>query len=144
MSSSSENKDLSSIGEYCSFKTCQRLDFLPIKCTLCHLIFCKEHFSLTNHNCPSSEELNKQNLLNNSNLTPINFHKCTFEDCKQKEMVQVVCEFCKLNFCMKHRLQVDHKCAKLETLANLDSGKKQIKQEFKFEVKQNVSEKTLL
>ncbi|CAF0895075.1 unnamed protein product [Brachionus calyciflorus] len=138
--SSSSDKDLSNIGKHCSFELCNRLDFLPIKCDLCHLNFCKEHFTFINHKCSKYDEKNERNVSNMANLAPINFYICTFEDCKQREMVEVICEFCNIRVCMKHRLQIDHKCSKLQ--ANLVDSKPKIeKQEFKFEVKQNVSEK---
>lgn len=139
MSDSNEN-DITTIGQHCSFEACNRLDFLPVKCELCRLNYCKEHYSFISHKCIKYEEKNEQNLTKVSNSSRINFYDCTFEDCRQREMVEVVCEFCAKRFCMKHRLQIDHKCSKLES--NLtDLKPKEAKKEFKFEVKQNVSEK---
>lgn len=31
------------LGEHCSYPSCKRLDFLPLYCDHCRLIFCKEH-----------------------------------------------------------------------------------------------------
>lgn len=36
--------ELEDLGNHCSFESCNRLDFLPIKCDLCRGIFCKEHY----------------------------------------------------------------------------------------------------
>ncbi|RNA33684.1 AN1-type zinc finger 1 [Brachionus plicatilis] len=138
--SDSNSKDVSTIGKHCSFESCNRLDFLPVKCELCHFNYCKEHYSFESHQCAKYEEKNKQNLTKVAGSSRIKFYDCTFEECKQKEMVQVICEFCDKRLCMKHRLQIDHKCPKLDS--NLvDLRPKEAKKEFKFEMKQNVSEK---
>ncbi|XP_076000387.1 AN1-type zinc finger protein 2A isoform X2 [Genypterus blacodes] len=42
------------LGEHCSEKTCQRLDFLPMRCDACQEIFCKDHITYANHKCTSS------------------------------------------------------------------------------------------
>ncbi|KAK9891560.1 hypothetical protein WA026_015521 [Henosepilachna vigintioctopunctata] len=39
-------------------------------------------------------------------------NRCSFKHCKAKEMVPIVCNDCKKNFCLKHRLQVDHQCSR--------------------------------
>jgi hypothetical protein len=145
--SNSNEKDLSSIGQHCSFQSCNRLDFLPVKCEFCFQKFCKEHSSVTGHTCSKYEELNQQKLEKARKiLQPIQFYKCVFQDCEQREMVQVLCDFCMLNFCLKHRLPVDHKCAvKNEPIKSessfIDKSKELNKPEFKFEMKKNVSEK---
>ena len=65
-------------------------------------------------------------------------------------MVAVICDYCKLNYCMKHRLpEIDHKCQVFkkrqeEEQANnllIKNKKLEAQKEFKFEMKQNVSEK---
>ncbi|XP_033327446.1 AN1-type zinc finger protein 2A [Megalopta genalis] len=42
------------LGEHCSENSCNRLDFLPLKCDACSAIFCTKHISYTNHSCPSA------------------------------------------------------------------------------------------
>ncbi|VVC99696.1 unnamed protein product [Leptidea sinapis] len=42
------------IGKNCCYKSCNKLDFLPMKCDACREVFCSEHFTYTNHNCPAS------------------------------------------------------------------------------------------
>ncbi|XP_053979105.1 AN1-type zinc finger protein 2A [Hylaeus anthracinus] len=42
------------LGEHCSENSCNRLDFLPLKCDACSEIFCTEHISYINHSCPSA------------------------------------------------------------------------------------------
>ncbi|CAH1104236.1 unnamed protein product [Psylliodes chrysocephalus] len=45
--------DISTLGKYCAKITCNRVDFAPIKCNLCKLDFCREHYRESRHNCPS-------------------------------------------------------------------------------------------
>lgn len=42
------------LGEHCSEETCNRLQFLPLKCDACEAIFCTDHISYTGHSCPSA------------------------------------------------------------------------------------------
>lgn len=37
-------------------------------------------------------------------------NRCSFQGCKAKEMVPVICKDCNQNYCLKHRFQNDHKC----------------------------------
>nr|XP_044603038.1 AN1-type zinc finger protein 2A isoform X2 [Equus asinus] len=39
------------LGKHCSEKTCNQLDFLPLKCDACKQDFCKDHFTYTAHKC---------------------------------------------------------------------------------------------
>ncbi|XP_006618044.1 AN1-type zinc finger protein 2A-like [Apis dorsata] len=48
------------LGKHCSENSCNRLDFLPLKCDACSIIFCSEHISYNNHNCPSAYKKNIQ------------------------------------------------------------------------------------
>ena len=42
------------LGEHCSEQTCNRLDFLPLRCDACEAIFCTDHISYMGHSCPSA------------------------------------------------------------------------------------------
>ncbi|XP_072945636.1 AN1-type zinc finger protein 2A-like [Epargyreus clarus] len=42
------------IGKNCSYTSCNKLDFLPMKCDACKEVFCSDHFSYTNHECKES------------------------------------------------------------------------------------------
>ncbi|XP_035828414.1 AN1-type zinc finger protein 2A isoform X2 [Aplysia californica] len=37
-------------------------------------------------------------------------NRCSKKGCKQKELVPVKCETCRLNFCLRHRHELDHNC----------------------------------
>lgn len=138
MAESSE-KDVASIGQHCSFQSCNLLDFLPIKCDLCLLTFCKEHAFITSHNCVKFND----RVVTDAGKNPLQYYECKFESCDQKELVAIECEFCKLNFCLKHRLPVDHVCSiKHEPIkSDKQSNTGEKKPEFKFEMKKEVSEK---
>jgi hypothetical protein len=146
---SESTKEVQNIGEHCSYNECNRLDFLPIRCQYCLLFFCKDHSSFTSHGCNKFTETNKKN--ESVCLKPFEFFKCSLAECsaQNKEIVEVICDYCKLNYCMKHRLPVDHSCAaklKLDDevekqAVQKEEQKQSQKKEFKFEMKQNVSEK---
>lgn len=39
------------LGTHCTYSSCNDLDFLPIRCTHCSLIFCRHHSSPPAHSC---------------------------------------------------------------------------------------------
>ncbi|XP_049878533.1 AN1-type zinc finger protein 2A-like [Pectinophora gossypiella] len=41
------------IGKNCSYKSCNKLDFLPMKCDACREVFCSDHFAYLKHECPA-------------------------------------------------------------------------------------------
>ncbi|XP_050355711.1 AN1-type zinc finger protein 2A-like [Nymphalis io] len=41
------------IGKNCSYKSCNKLDFLPMKCDACKDVYCSDHFTYIKHECPS-------------------------------------------------------------------------------------------
>lgn len=43
-------------------------------------------------------------------LLQIFTNKCSKGGCKQKEMIRVTCDQCRLNYCLKHRHPLDHEC----------------------------------
>ncbi|CAB0011171.1 unnamed protein product, partial [Nesidiocoris tenuis] len=43
-------------GENCSAPECKTLDFLPVSCSHCGLIFCKTHFSPLAHQCKKAPD----------------------------------------------------------------------------------------
>jgi predicted nucleic acid binding AN1-type Zn finger protein len=132
--------ELPDLGDHCTLSSCQTLDFLPIKCDLCCLKFCKEHFSYVSHNCAKYKEIDKIKSTNND-TSPIPLYSCSIETCKTKELISILCQQCKLNFCVQHRLQLDHKCKFIDSSNSDNQSKKPKLNEFKFELKTDVSEK---
>lgn len=41
-------------------------------------------------------------------------NRCSSKGCKSKELIPFTCSNCKKNFCIKHRLEVDHSCGGYE------------------------------
>lgn len=37
-------------------------------------------------------------------------NKCSVKGCKQKEVMPLLCERCRLNYCLRHRNELDHEC----------------------------------
>uniref|UniRef100_A0A8C9B4W3 Zinc finger AN1-type containing 2B n=1 Tax=Prolemur simus TaxID=1328070 RepID=A0A8C9B4W3_PROSS len=86
------------LGAHCSEPSCQRLDFLPLKCDACSSIFCADHVAYAQHHCGSAY----QKIFTN---------KCERSGCRQREMMKLTCERCGRNFCIKHRHPLDHDCS---------------------------------
>ncbi|EMP42295.1 AN1-type zinc finger protein 1 [Chelonia mydas] len=42
-------------------------------------------------------------------------YPCTYKGCNGKELLPVLCPYCKKQFCLRHRHQSDHECEKLDT-----------------------------
>jgi len=42
-------------------------------------------------------------------------NRCTFKGCKQKEMIPIVCDKCRQNYCLKHRHPQDHTCSQINS-----------------------------
>jgi len=130
--------ELPHLGKHCSEKTCRLLDFLPMKCDACSQIFCKDHLHYDDHNCSSSYKKNIQvpvcplcnqpipvardqvpdiavsaHIENNCQIRSkekVFSNRCNKTKCKKKELVPLICDTCKLNFCLTHRHPADHDC----------------------------------
>lgn len=50
-------------------------------------------------------------------------NKCSTRGCKQKELVPIICRSCGLNYCLKHRHPVDHKCGETCSISNPSSSR---------------------
>ncbi|KAF7496709.1 AN1-type zinc finger protein 2B [Sarcoptes scabiei] len=128
--------ELPHLGENCSLQNCNKLDFLPIKCAHCKRIFCGDHYQFNSHNCTDYKENQvpicplcnipvaikigespdfvisnhiDRNCLEKKELVFKN--RCSFPNCKRKELSSIRCEKCKLNWCIYHRHPVDHSCS---------------------------------
>jgi len=130
--------ELPDLGKHCSEKSCRQLDFLPMKCDACSLIFCKDHLQYDKHNCTGLYKKNiqvpvcplcsqpvpvsrgsvpdhavSQHIENNCETrkkAKVFSNKCNKAKCKKKELVPLICDVCKLNFCLTHRHPADHDC----------------------------------
>jgi predicted nucleic acid binding AN1-type Zn finger protein len=106
------------IGKYCEFKDCGKKDYLNFSCSTCKKNFCKDHYH-HNLSCPEIE-ITKFQPLNSTEIIPkifgedIKLNKCHFCKKAMPEYSKVRCKLCKNEFCLKHRLEMDHKCDKKE------------------------------
>ncbi|KAH8266635.1 hypothetical protein KR018_004800 [Drosophila ironensis] len=125
------------LGQHCSEPTCNRLDFLPVKCDSCDKVFCASHYNYERHGCPGAHRKNVQvpicPLCREPVPTPpgvepdvtvgqhidqqckseskkIYTNRCHAKGCKRKELIPVKCSQCQLNFCLRHRHTSDHNC----------------------------------
>lgn len=99
------------IGKQCSVEGCQQLDFLPVECDKCELTFCRNHYAYESHSCKVySQECSEAAM----KVDKINY-PCSNQGCEKKELVEISCPCCKLNFCLQHRHPQDHHCQQVET-----------------------------
>ncbi|XP_052229300.1 AN1-type zinc finger protein 1-like isoform X2 [Dreissena polymorpha] len=101
--------ELPNIGKHCSVGSCKLLDFLPFACDGCKKIFCSEHRVKDVH-CCSSEYISKAT----GEFSGVKGYDCSLLGCKKRELTPIMCEKCRLSFCLSHRHEVDHNCSKLE------------------------------
>ncbi|KAI8817092.1 uncharacterized protein EV422DRAFT_264373 [Fimicolochytrium jonesii] len=135
--------ELSTIGLQCSAQLCNRLDFLPFKCSACLFVFCLEHRTPSSHACAKWTEKDKHlpvcplcsNILSStpgvSDTDILNAHqssKCTthitptkpsekitcgMHGCGKRELWGVKCRKCSHAFCLQHRHPSAHACTVL-------------------------------
>lgn len=101
--------ELIHIGKHCMAEGCNQLDFLPIDCPLCKRQFCKLHIKGIEHGCeePSDITLTAEEVDNLA--SPASF-PCSKSKCNGRELTPIQCDDCQLQFCLKHRLPMDHDC----------------------------------
>jgi len=98
--------ELPTLGKQCNAAMCGQLDFLPILCKFCELVFCKNHFQPSIHHCSGNYQ---KEISCEKGKCPTR-HPCHFPECRDGELTPIICEGCSANFCLKHRHQVDHNC----------------------------------
>lgn len=104
----------------------------------CADFFCSEHFSYKGHGCSSGRTDYKAPICpacqqvvpnppdsspdqavsrhldqfcpNEREKAKIFKNGCAYRNCKRKELVPIKCHLCQLNFCLKHRHNLDHDC----------------------------------
>ncbi|KAG8226802.1 hypothetical protein J437_LFUL002848 [Ladona fulva] len=97
--------ELPNLGKHCSKDDCTRLDFLPLICSHCEKIFCKEHHSVTEHCCIQFQE--KDVIVKRKNAASVT--KCSVVGCEDAVgTVHHSCTFCGAPVCLKHRHNDPH------------------------------------
>ncbi|KAL2919980.1 zinc finger, AN1-type domain [Polyrhizophydium stewartii] len=49
-----------------------------------------------------------------TSTTKASDNACSFKDCSKRELVPIRCPSCSRTFCIRHRLEADHKCSKMQ------------------------------
>ena len=91
------------IGKHCGNADCKRLDFLPIRCPFCNKHFCKNHIIGLNHDCQNIPAIEIGDGI-------VKVYKCSLDYCSGTEHIEIICQCCKLVFCLTHRHCKDHNC----------------------------------
>ena len=128
--------DLESIGRNCQYEFCRQLDFLPFRCESCKGTFCLDHRTETAHYCTHAGDwaarrrnenvgggsVRDENGRSLQKPTIYNSDQCSHPTCKTlintARDPAVHCQNCNREYCLKHRLQEEHDCAKLIPLGN--------------------------
>ncbi len=97
------------LGDRCNVNDCLQLDFLPIACSSCKIIFCKDHFLPFQHSCSACPD----QVVIQPGPAVESLPVCSLATCRATELVEMLCSHCRLHFCLKHRHQVDHQCTHL-------------------------------
>ncbi|BDD54937.1 hypothetical protein MPDQ_004032 [Monascus purpureus] len=132
------DEDLEAIGRHCKFEYCNQLDFLPFRCESCRRTFCLEHRTETAHKCPQAGEWARRRRNQNAGIggnlsssltqrpTIYNTDQCAHLSCKTLintlKDPAVRCPNCNRQYCLKHRLQEEHDCAKVVPLGGQGQG----------------------
>ena len=95
------------IGGHCTFMTCNKLDFLPIKCRFCLSDFCEDHMTPERHSCanlPLSSSASAKSTAPIESLPP-----CPVNECTTSKGAMLVCDMCYKHFCIPHHLPESHR-----------------------------------
>merc|ERR1739845_55169 len=99
--------ELPHIGKHCELKSCNKLDYLPIKCNKCNLTFCDSHHEPKSHKCPKLQPKHEPSAPKKKTKKS---NPCMMPACRGFNLVPMLCHKCGLNFCVKHRFAQDHAC----------------------------------
>ena len=121
------------------YPLCKQIDYLNFTCGTCGKNLCKKHY---HHelSCPFAKPKEEH-----SEKKDIKFklNKCDFckEDIKNIEPVE--CELCHGLFCLKHRLEFDHKCsmAKKESIEDVHKRNRELVKQRMAEMKKKYGKK---
>ncbi|KAI9845467.1 MAG: hypothetical protein M1838_001708 [Thelocarpon superellum] len=127
---SMDRGDVEAIGAHCQLPECHQLDFLPFRCLSCKGTYCLDHRSETAHRCASegawaaarrkAELKGASSTTTTSRPTVTTATQCSHPQCKTfintPQSLGVLCSTCHRQYCVKHRLNEEHDCAKLVPL----------------------------
>ncbi|XP_071446295.1 AN1-type zinc finger protein 1-like [Hetaerina americana] len=91
--------ELPELGKNCSKNGCNQLDFLPLWCSHCNQVFCKDHHSVGGHSCTKSPSRQVD-----AKLSEGKWWKCSVVGCKSSnDPVHLPCPSCGAHLCLQHR-----------------------------------------
>lgn len=127
--------DFMNLGQHCTVRDCNQLDFLPFECHKCNGVFCLVHRTMEAHQCEHVKDNDrkapvcpkcKQVLIVKSptddalqrhlksgctkNVSTSVKTMCSKEGCGNAEYIPFKCRACRKNYCVKHRLPSQHLC----------------------------------
>ena len=117
--------DVESIGAHCQMSFCHQLDFLPFRCESCRGTFCLDHRTESSHSCANAgawarrrNQLDASSRPSQPKPSVLNHEQqCSDPSCKTLIHTALVtgvhCDKCRREYCLKHRFQSEHDCAKL-------------------------------
>jgi len=123
--------DVSLLGTHCQLEYCNQLDFLPFYCQSCQRTFCLDHRTESAHACTQAgawaQRRRDAQLRRPAAGEGRPLHDavpsqkpCASPACKTTIGTSLVtgvhCASCNRDYCLRHRLQEDHDCARLEPL----------------------------
>lgn len=105
------------------------------------MIYCKDHYNYNKHNCEKATEYDHQVPFCPLCNKPVSFkygdqpdinmnrhieqectikqksnkiytNKCSMVNCKNREAIELICNECRLSYCLKHRHTIDHNCSR--------------------------------
>ena len=91
--------------------SCGALDFLPLRCSGCHLSFCTQHGAQSAHSCPATPAPAAEPHASSAaceGAPSVAARPCT--SCGARPLVGLVCSLCSAATCLAHRF--DHGCAR--------------------------------
>ena len=108
--------DLYEIGHICQYKYCGIRDFLPFFCERCNKYYCLKHKDYETHEC-NGVQLNLKLKPKYKKKTSRKY-VCNHSDCKEKNIVEILCMSCNKHYCLKHRYKEIHKCHNVNYFKN--------------------------
>lgn len=90
----------------CDYVDCKQLDFLPLTCSHCQGVFCKEHLSFVSHLCPKAPDV--QATDEEVAAQKKKFQVCQLAGCSEK-IYPAACQICHGFYCKQHQKDL-HGC----------------------------------
>ena len=103
--------DFENVGRKCEYSNCNTIDFLPFYCNSCHKYYCLQHKDYSSHQC-DNDPFKSKLVKSKSKSKKVKSKKyiCNYPNCKETNIVEILCVNCKKHYCLKHRFKELHGC----------------------------------